>query len=92
VVLGNYKVRLPSGRLNISCNDFLFFFGFAAEIDRTLKKVEEGVEIFNEIWDKVAERALYLIPKHQDSVPCNTHPTANPPGVCRKSAEPKRKV
>jgi CCR4-NOT transcription complex subunit 3 len=23
------------------------------EIDRTLKKVEEGVEIFDEIWDKV---------------------------------------
>ena len=28
-----------------------------AEIDRTLKKVEEGVEIFDEIWDKVG-RAL----------------------------------
>jgi CCR4-NOT transcription complex subunit 3 len=23
------------------------------EIDRTLKKVEEGVEVFDEIWDKV---------------------------------------
>lgn len=23
------------------------------EIDRTLKKVEEGVEAFNDIWDKV---------------------------------------
>ena len=24
-----------------------------AEIDRTLKKVQEGVEIFDEIWEKV---------------------------------------
>ena len=23
------------------------------EIDRTLKKVEEGVEVFDEVWDKV---------------------------------------
>jgi hypothetical protein len=28
-------------------------FGALAEIERTLKKVEEGVEIFDEIWDKV---------------------------------------
>lgn len=25
----------------------------AAEIDRTLKKVDEGVALFDEIWDKV---------------------------------------
>lgn len=26
---------------------------FAAEIDRTLKRVDEGVALFDEIWDKV---------------------------------------
>jgi CCR4-NOT transcription complex subunit 3 len=27
-----------------------------AEIDRTLKKVQEGIDIFDEIWDKVRLR------------------------------------
>lgn len=26
-----------------------------AEIDRVLKKVEEGVEVFDDIWDKVRQ-------------------------------------
>lgn len=29
-----------------------------AEIDRTLKRVQEGIDIFDEIWDKVAFLAL----------------------------------
>jgi len=26
----------------------------SAEIDRTLKKVDEGIEVFDEIWEKVS--------------------------------------
>ena len=28
------------------------------EIDRTLKKVQEGVEIFDEIWEKVSNASV----------------------------------
>ena len=31
----------------------LCIFSITAEIDRTLKKVDEGVALFDEIWDKV---------------------------------------
>lgn len=31
-----------------------------AEIDRTLKKVNEGIEVFDQIWEKVNYEALYM--------------------------------
>lgn len=37
----------------MSCFASIIVFVLAAEIDRTLKKVDEGVALFDEIWDKV---------------------------------------
>lgn len=34
--------------------DYMTSFLFLAEIDRCIKKVQEGVEIFDEIWEKVS--------------------------------------
>mmetsp|Transcript_7013 Transcript_7013/g.16042 ORF Transcript_7013/g.16042 Transcript_7013/m.16042 type:complete len:85 (+) Transcript_7013:133-387(+) len=75
------------------------------EIDRTLKKVEEGVEIFDEIWDKVGRALAVGIPNpspversfHMDSIFCcltaRAHLTQNYPGGLRGDpAEPKGEV
>jgi len=33
---------------------------FAAEIDRCLRKVTEGVEVFEDIWQKVGQTVFFL--------------------------------
>ena len=41
-----------------------------AEIDRTLKKVQEGVDYFDEIWEKGAPRPARGLCRTASAMPC----------------------
>jgi CCR4-NOT transcription complex subunit 3 len=53
---------------------------FAAEVDRTLKKIQEGMDIFDEIWEKVGvswlasiSTAISCLPFQVQEAPTQSH-------------------
>ncbi len=71
------------------------------EIDRTLKKVQEGVELFDEIWEKVPEasparhpaRRLCVSPSNRRlHIPARTHGQRAPARVASRGIRPSTPV